>query len=478
MADSLVEGTETVTITLDTITASDPGITIGTASDSIDILDGDSATVSIAGTTDGNETGPVTGVFTVTQTATAVSDTVIDYTVTGIGDRRHRLRQPSRHGHDPAGTTSQTIDISNIVADSLVEGTETVIITLDTITASDPGITIGTASDSIDILDGDSATVSIAGTTDGNETGPVTGVFTVTQTATAVSDTVIDYTVTGSATEGTDYDSLSGTVTIPAGSTSQTIDISNIVADSLVEGTETVVITLDAITARDPGITIGTASDSIDILDGDSATVSIAGTTDGNETGPVTGVFTVTQTATAVSDTVIDYTVTGTRPKAPTTTACPAPSRSRPVHQSRPSISATSWPTPWWKAPRRSSITLDTITARDPGITIGTASDSIDILDGDSATVSIAGTTDGNETGPVTGVFTVTQTATAVSDTVIDYTVTGTATEGTDYDSLSGTVTIPAGTTSQTIDISNIVADTLVEGTETVIDHAGYDHGE
>ena len=43
-------------------------------------------TVSIAGTTDGNEAGPVNGVFTVTQTAESSTDTVVSYTVTR--DRR------------------------------------------------------------------------------------------------------------------------------------------------------------------------------------------------------------------------------------------------------------------------------------------------------------------------------------------------------------------------------------------------------
>ena len=76
------------------------------------------------------------------------------------------------------------------------------------------------------------------------------------------------------------------------------------------------------------------------------------------------------------------------------------------------------------------------------------------------------------------GVFTVTQTTAAVSDTVIDYTVTGTATEGTDYDNLSGTVTITAGTTSETIDIINIVADCIGRGHRDRHHHAGYDHGE
>ena len=42
--------------------------------------------------------------------------------------------------------------------------------------------------------------MSLAGTTDGNETGPVDGVFTLTQSTVAVSDTVVSYTVAGTAT--------------------------------------------------------------------------------------------------------------------------------------------------------------------------------------------------------------------------------------------------------------------------------------
>ena len=160
----------------------------------------------------------------------------------------------------------------------------------------------------------DTATVSIARTTDANEAGPVNGVFTVTLSTPAVSDTDISYTVGGTATEGTDYANLSNTVRIDAGTTTAIIEVKNINQDSLIEGTETVTVTLTGITASDPGITIDAAndSDSIDVLDGDAAQLSIAGTTDGNEAGPVDGVFTVTQTTAAVSGTVISYAVGGT----------------------------------------------------------------------------------------------------------------------------------------------------------------------
>ena len=56
---------------------------------------------------------------------------------------------------------------------------------------------------------------------------------------------------------------------------------------------ETVEITLGSITAGDAGITIGTATDTINIVDNDSATVSIAGTTNANEAGVLPGQFTV-----------------------------------------------------------------------------------------------------------------------------------------------------------------------------------------
>ena len=380
IADLLVEGPETVVVTL--TGTDDPQISVaGSPNDeaTIDILDGDSATVSIAATTDGNEAGPIDGLFTLTQSVAAASNTVIDYTVTGSASDGTDYDALSGSVTILAGATSATITIANIVADALVEGTETVIITLDAITASDPGITIATASDSIDILDGDSATVSISGTTDGNEAGPIDGLFTLTQSVAAASNTVIDYTVTGSASDGTDYDALSGSVTILAGATSATITIANIVADALVEGTETVIITLDAITASDPGITIATASDSIDILDGDSATVSIAATTDGNEAGPIDGLFTLTQSVAAASNTVIDYTVTGS---ASNGTDYDALSGSVTILAGATSATITIAnivADALVEGTETVIITLDAITASDPGITIATASDSIDI---------------------------------------------------------------------------------------------------
>ena len=169
-------------------------------------------------------------------------------------------------------------------------------------------------------------TVSIAGTTDADENGPVDGQFTVTTTTASTTPTVVSYTVGGTATDGgTDFASLTGTVTIPANTLTATIDVTGINVDALVEGTETIEVTLTG--TDNPQLTIAATPDdvaSIDLLDANTATISIAGTTDADESGPVDGVLTVTQTTVSVSDTVISYTVAGSRRPAPITRRCPA----------------------------------------------------------------------------------------------------------------------------------------------------------
>ena len=152
------------------------------------------------------------------------------------------------------------------------------------------------------------ATVTIANTSNGAE--PATGgVMTVTQTAVSATDTVIAYGVAGTATPGTDYTALSGTVTIIAGATTATISIP-VTDDAIVEAPETVIVTLGSITS---GLATlgGTLSATNTIADNDSATVTIANTTNGAE--PATnGVMTLTQTAVSAEDTVIAYGIAGT----------------------------------------------------------------------------------------------------------------------------------------------------------------------
>lgn len=113
------------------------------------------------------------------------------------------------------------------------------------------------------LLEGEIDKISITGTTDAVE-GETNGVFTVSlpEGVLAEEDIDVTYTVSGNATEGTDYATLSGTVTISNGGNSAEITI---VADQdgLDEVSETVTIQLDDTTVGN----VDTTSADITIFD-------------------------------------------------------------------------------------------------------------------------------------------------------------------------------------------------------------------
>ncbi|WP_169336913.1 Calx-beta domain-containing protein, partial [Eudoraea adriatica] len=82
-----------------------------------------------------------------------------------------------------------------------------------------------------------------------------TGTFTVTLDTpnTSGGNLAISYAVTGSATSGSDYTPLTGTVNIANNASSGTITVTPI-NDAAVEGPETVIVTL----SNDAGYTVGT----------------------------------------------------------------------------------------------------------------------------------------------------------------------------------------------------------------------------
>jgi len=69
------------------------------------------------------------------------------------------------------------------------------------------------------------------------------GTFTVTRTGSTTDPITVDYSISGTAINGTDYLALGGSVTILAG---QSLKVTSIVVldDNLLEGTETVILTI------------------------------------------------------------------------------------------------------------------------------------------------------------------------------------------------------------------------------------------
>ena len=72
-----------------------------------------------------------------------------------------------------------------------------------------------------------------------------TGVFTVSRTGSTSASLTVNYTIGGSATNGADYQTLTGSVLIPAWASSAPIVVKTL-DDTALEGNETVILTLSA----------------------------------------------------------------------------------------------------------------------------------------------------------------------------------------------------------------------------------------
>ena len=109
---------------------------------------------------------------------------------------------------------------------------------------------------------------------DAKEAGLDKGTFVISRTGSTAAPLDVGYNVSGSASNALDYQQLSGTITIPAGRSSVNLVITP-KDDSLVEGTENVVLTINP----GNGYTVGsTATATCPILDNDSSTSPGLGT--------------------------------------------------------------------------------------------------------------------------------------------------------------------------------------------------------
>ncbi|HAZ43780.1 MAG TPA: hypothetical protein DDW76_36935 [Cyanobacteria bacterium UBA11369] len=276
--DSLVEPTETVNLALTNPTG---GATIGTQGTAVlNIVDND-----IPGTLQFsnpefvvNEDG--TPVLAVTVTRTGGSAGTVGATVNLANGS---AIAPGDYNNNPItvtfadGDTAPKIVTIPIVNDTLVEPNETVNLTLTNPTG---GASLGTQSTAtLTIVDDDvpllkpvvfvgalDPTAGEPGRADGN------GVFQFARTGGDITqDLTIRYTVSGTATAGTDYTPLSGTVTIAAGQTvSAPVNVVPL-TDNRNEPVESVIVKV----AEDTAYQVGSADTaSVRILDNNPLTLT------------------------------------------------------------------------------------------------------------------------------------------------------------------------------------------------------------
>ena len=124
----------------------------------------------------------------------------------------------------------------------------------------------------------------------------------------------VNYTVAGSATAGTDYTALSGSVIIPAGQNSVAIPVL-VTNDNIIEGTETLVATLTGATSTSFSFSAA-GNATVNIADDENIAanlaLSIAKTADAAEPS-TNGSFSISLPAgiTATENVTVNYTVAG-----------------------------------------------------------------------------------------------------------------------------------------------------------------------
>ena len=317
------------------------------------------------------------------------------------------------------------------------------------------------------------AVITVAATdADAGETAtgitPNPGTFTLTRTGDLTQAITVNYTLSGSATNGSDYSSLPGTVNFAAGVSSATVTITP-TEDNIFEGTETAILTL----ATGAGYILGTTtSATVNITDNDpQPTISIndVSVTEGNS-GTTNATFTLTLSHPSSQPITVNYaTADGTATtadldyNAATVTVTFAPGEtSKTVNVAV--VGDIKSENPETFTVNLSNATNATITKAQG---VGT------ITNDDLPIITLAATdSDAGETAtgvtPNVGTFTLTRTGDLTQAITVNYTLSGSATNGTDYSSLPGTVNFAAGDSTAIVTVTP-TDDNIFEGTETAI---------
>ncbi len=468
--DALVDGDIAYTIVTGDVTSADLSYDALTAANVADVsvtnTDNDSYVASItANDATASETGSATGQFTVDlgTANTTGGDIVVNFSIATGGSNATNTTDYADIGTSVSiadGDQTGTITITP-VNDALVEGPETVILTL----AAGTGYVVAGAPNNtatVTITDDDTAGVSIDDVSV-NE-GDGTATFTVTLNGALLLGTTVSFvTANSTALAGSDYEAQSSSVIFAPLIANQTRTITiDINEDTLVEGNETFFVNLTNATGF---AQIGKAQGVGTILDNDSYIATITATdADAAESPLDPGTYTVGLNTTNLTGNpmVINYTVSGT---AVTGTDYIALSGTVSIGDGQESASITLTPI----NDSEVEVGLETVIvtlASGTGYTVGAPNNAtVNIDSEDVAGISIddvvVNESDGNAT------FTVTLNANVPAGATVSYaTSNDSAAAGTDYVADSGTLSFSGlNNETQTI-VIDILEDTLAEGTE------------
>ncbi|TVZ16764.1 Calx-beta domain-containing protein [Maribacter sp. MAR_2009_72] len=371
--------------------------------------------------------------------------------------------------------TGATVTITG-VDDSAVDGDVEYTIVTGNVTSTDISYN-GLDGDDVDDVtvindDDDAFEASVQSTTASANENPVSnGVFTidlgaVNQTGSPIT---VNYTMTGTATQGLDYSNLSGSVSIANNQRTATVTITPI-NDSAIENNETVILTLAAGT----GYTIAAQNSATVIIisdDANIARITASDATAAESNGALaTGEFTINlnspnNTGSAIT---VNYTISGTATNGVDYTEINANAVVIPNGQQSAVLTITPINDQLQEGSENVVITL----AAGTGYVLGAAatrSATVVIEDNDQASLSISNATVNEDVASGELLFNVVLNLAVVGGTTVNYsfeddTAIG---GGIDYDGVNGSLTF-TGTANETLQIVvPIINDELLEETET-----------
>lgn len=489
VSDSVAEGPETATLQLG------PGVGYVVTTPSVatvTLLDDDTTLPLVAvnaTTADAVENGASPAVVTLTRTGVTTASLTVNYTVDGTATSGSDYTALSGSVVFPAGADSVTLNVMP-VNDASSEQVETVRVVLSS--SADYLINSAAANAKVSLYDDDTQVVSVA-VTDAtaqevnlSAVGAVadTGTFMVTRSGDVSSALTIYYAFAGSsgsgvmALHGVDFEAMPGSVTIPAGQTQASITIIPR-ADGLGEGPEQVVLYLGA---GGTNYVLGSNSSATVVINDNAADLPYADViSTGNATeGVGNGAFRITVRGGAGTGTLAvkygfqgtatsaDYSVSGSGNTSTGTTITLN-------NGATVTKDVTIVPTNDSDFEDLENVTL-TLQADNAYQTFPSSSAaSLWIKDNEYANTVYVDTqvgtvgsntfTEGATTSPVK--FYISRTGSTTASLVVNFTLAGSASSGSDYTAVSQSVTIPAGALGVDVPIS-ILNDTVFEGTETI----------
>jgi N-acetylneuraminic acid mutarotase len=403
-----------------------------------------------------------------------------------------------------------------------IEGTKTVSVTDGRLTISNASGAVNNKIAFVEIASAEPAlpTVSVsAADSSAAEPGTNTGAFRFTRTGGDTTQSlVVAYTIAGSASNGSDYQQLLGTVTIPAGGMTALVTIKPI-DDATAEATETVVLSVKSSTAY----TAATGTATVSIADNDSATGLFAAKINFQPTGvPIPAGYTGDggQLYNARNGLTYGWIQDNTQwgrdrnlladQRYDTLNHLTTKTWELAVPSGTYSVKVVSGDAAYfdsvYKTMAEGVLVVDgtptsasrfvegtkNVTVTDGRLTLtagaGAVNNKINFIEVTQVTTQpalptvtvSAPTTNASENGPTSRAFTITRSGATTSALAVYFTIGGTANNGGDYAVINSPVTIPAGSASVTVNV-NPIDDPHVENVETavltLVAHASYTVG-